>query len=834
MHYWKASNRQTTLNYLVLALVLWSWVPGYGQLTLTEIPLDGQTVEPSGGQNQVVFNFRLSDTDPLSNDASGVIVRCILIQNLGTATSTDIPFVLLLGPGIQTPSSAAIPTVVPPVAVPPADCPPGTGAGGNVAFEAFIDKGALDLMGFGRDPDDIPDDGNVPVQVAVKVASSSLLGGSQNHTLKLRVVIQYQESVGSPPMLTAFTDSITDTQQDRISNSGINELNVVSFLNNTIHIDAGGLVGRFEVCDQDANSRDLIVDMVRIVQGSLGDALHSDVVDLKVEAVGFPGSGGSAVPSADFDRGGTGISIPIGFTIADDGCQVFDVTATISPAAQRGRKIHLFITLFTSEGTIIDASAAPSLQIPQTILIGSGILTIPDTQVAGSIVPIVLSDFPLPGLGRLDVQTQPIQFDPRVISVDSIDPKPPYQLQSFSADNRAGLLRFTLKVNPTQTGSAKTQGTIAEIHVSRRGQAGESTLFLFQVDRVLDADNVNVTPGIVVVSGFVTLLAPGDVDFDGVPTVRDALIVANAILPCTTNGDSPIPDLTDEQKKSADVAPLQAAADQTPTCVELNSGDVREIARLAITIGISGGPGLIAQPAQQALAPEKPWWQRWVEQVFHVHQERPAQATLLTTDARGWQLQLNSERPVAAIQGRIGFDPRLGNVEGVNGLDGYLLAYEVDSRHGVVRFAALAATAPRQRTAILEVRWSGHPGATPQLEIEYMLDQQAENVPFVMTQMPLAHAAQLAVAGLRLNAWDATQGKLEVLGQGVAHTTIEGFDLAGRRRFAAESAGNALRWTMLDAQGRPLANGVYLYVVTARGFSGEVWRSEVRKLVWLR
>lgn len=826
---------RNTYCALCWSALLWLWwacgVYGYGQLTLTDIALVGQVVEPSGGDYQVVFSFTMEDRDPLSNDASGIQVQCILIQNLGTATMLDIPSVILQGPDVQSPS--AVFTMVPPVGAPPASCPPGAGAGGNVAFEAFIGKTELDLMGFGGDPDDVADDGSLTLQVAVQVAdSSTLLSGSQNHTLKLRVSIQFQETVGSPPLLTTFSDSITDVQLDRVSNSGINELRIVNFLNNTIRIGQAGLVGRFEVCDQDANSLDLSVDTVRIVQDNGGDALHSDIQMLTVEAVGIASY--NLIPSTEFNQGGAGENLHIHTPIPDEQCQVFDVKVTISAAAQRGRKIQLQIVLFTREPASIHPSVAPLLKIPQSVLIGSGILSIPDTYIANSSVAVNLDDFPLPGLGQLDVQTQPMQFDPSVISVDSMEAQPPYQLESFSVDNRAGLLRFTLKLDSTQTSSAKTQGTIAYIHMSRRGQAGESTLLLFQVDRVLDANNVDVTAGIMVVSGFVTLLAPGDVDFDGVPTVRDALIVANAILPCTTNADSPIPDLTDEQKRSADVAPIQADAGLIPSCTELNSGDVREIARLAITIGISGEPGFVAEPAQQAVPPDKPWWQRWFEQIFQPRQDPAAQATLLTTDAGTWQLLLDSQRPVVAVQGRIRFDPRSGQVEGVGGLDGQLLAYEVDSRHGMVRFAALVAGAPRHRAAILEVRWRGEPSARPQLELEYVLGRHAENLPYVMTQPPSGHFARLAVAGLRLNAWDGAHGKLEVLGQGVAHTTIAGFDLAGRRRFTAESAGNALSWAMLDGQGHPLANGVYLFVVTVRGFSGEVWRSEVRKLVWLR
>jgi hypothetical protein len=75
---------------------------------------------------------------------------------------------------------------------------------------------------------------------------------------------------------------------------------------------------------------------------------------------------------------------------------------------------------------------------------------------------------------------------------------------------------------------------------------------------------------------------------------------------------------------------------------------------------------------------------------------------------------------------------------------------------------------------------------------------------------------------------------LRVEGTGIAGLKVEIFSLAGRKVFEQEASGNALRFYALDDRGRPLANGVYLYVVTVRGFNGEMIRSEVKKLVVLR
>ncbi|HEY5595842.1 MAG TPA: PKD domain-containing protein [Candidatus Bipolaricaulota bacterium] len=75
---------------------------------------------------------------------------------------------------------------------------------------------------------------------------------------------------------------------------------------------------------------------------------------------------------------------------------------------------------------------------------------------------------------------------------------------------------------------------------------------------------------------------------------------------------------------------------------------------------------------------------------------------------------------------------------------------------------------------------------------------------------------------------------LDVVGTGVAGVELEVFDLSGRRVFQTQELGSRLRFDALDEVGRPLANGVYLYLVTARGADGSTWRSKIEKLAILR
>jgi hypothetical protein len=60
------------------------------------------------------------------------------------------------------------------------------------------------------------------------------------------------------------------------------------------------------------------------------------------------------------------------------------------------------------------------------------------------------------------------------------------------------------------------------------------------------------------------------------------------------------------------------------------------------------------------------------------------------------------------------------------------------------------------------------------------------------------------------------------------------YDLRGRKVVEASSKSSHLRLEALDAQGRPLANGVYFYVVTYTGVDGSVAITHIKKLVLLR
>lgn len=73
-----------------------------------------------------------------------------------------------------------------------------------------------------------------------------------------------------------------------------------------------------------------------------------------------------------------------------------------------------------------------------------------------------------------------------------------------------------------------------------------------------------------------------------------------------------------------------------------------------------------------------------------------------------------------------------------------------------------------------------------------------------------------------------------VAGAGIAAAELEVYNLSGKKVFTSGPFSGRLEWDLLDSGGRPLANGVYLYVITALGYNGEVVRTKVNKLVILR
>ncbi|MEM2045421.1 MAG: PKD domain-containing protein [Candidatus Bathyarchaeia archaeon] len=75
---------------------------------------------------------------------------------------------------------------------------------------------------------------------------------------------------------------------------------------------------------------------------------------------------------------------------------------------------------------------------------------------------------------------------------------------------------------------------------------------------------------------------------------------------------------------------------------------------------------------------------------------------------------------------------------------------------------------------------------------------------------------------------------LQAKGTGIVGLKVEVFDLAGMKVLEQETIGDTMTFYAVDNKGHPLANGVYLCVVTVKGCGGYAIRSEIKKLVVLR
>ncbi len=857
LRYVNPENRRRQCLY---GLLIWVFVgallpsiTGYGQVQMTEVPLvppTGLILEPgmgapmvqtssfSIGDGKEVFQFKIKDVDPLANDSSDVIITFMMIENLGTATDLDIIEVACLDEAGQA---------IAPVDTPVASFNP------NVAFEAVCDPNLAvppPAPSFGSRV--IPDDGEKTFQVAVRVAdTSTLLNTSQNHTVRLRVTVEFEESAGSPPLLTTFTNSITDSIPDFVFNGGINRIEENSGgIPASIKTGGEDTVARFRVCDHDANGHDLLLKELTLVQGPLGTAVISDfdsfsLVDLTTNSSLGQISGGSL--NSNFNRGGSGIPLVTTASITDPGagesCKDYAIKAKVALGAMKGRTIHLKIIFTMVEepsGFPIDPSAAPSLQTSLVIIIGQGVLRVPDMQIAGSEVPIEISAFPQPGLGA---QTASIQFDPNVIQIDDVVGQNSYQASTLLKDNRAGLLRFALNVS--QMPSAKTDATVASLKISKSksGQPGQRSILLLQAESITDANGMDITSEVIVVSGSVTLLFPGDIDRDSRPTVRDALWLASAIVTyCLADPPQEIPEdsgspfaLSNEQKSVADVvisdgAPRQTNPNLVPTCDDLDSSDVARIAELAITFEGPSAAALSNKPQRSFLE----------SLLRFLRPSEPLAQVSFTSilDSSRLIVQIDSNgHSVGGLQGRIRFDPQLQQIRSMQGRNDYkLLASKIDNTRGEARFVMLAppGRGSRERDALQIIFQTKVVDAAPELHIEYLLDPKGQQIPYTLKPQAKATVMPLEIRSVSAYPIDHTLWQLRVVGQGIASVRVEGFDLEGRKRFAAESAGSSLRWMPLDQSGRPLANGVYLYVVIVRGYSGEIWQSTIRKMMVLR
>ena len=861
--------KSLTLTVLTAIIIILGFAQAaYANLESAEIILTARVLEPGAhvqmvdpntiGDGLAVFEFSLSDVDPQANDMSDVEIDCFLVQSLGTATEMDIEDVMIID---STQTAVAPPDEVgPPSDDAPAGsaCDNGAAAGSNIGFEAFIDTGDPLVQGDGFI---IADGGSETFQVLVLTHDTTDLqaNGSQGKTVRVRVTVYYEESVGSPEVLTSFTLTISDSIQDTISNSGANDVTQLDFLPAPIAVGNEGVLIRFRICDEDANSHTLRINELVLVQGPMGSAIIDDFDSLSfVRVTGGANelwgqlNDGDAEFDSDFNRDGSGITLTVigGFVIADDSCEEFEIRGETKMTAFKGRVIQLRVQISTQEpdGTDMDESTDEVLQSINTIMIGSGLIRIVDTQTPGGDVPIQISGFSSPGLGTILVQSRSVQYDPNVINVDRVSGVEPYFVDGVKIDNRNGILMFNIKLGPIQSGPAKLgiplPETIANIQVIQTGNPGQRTTMVFQADIVTDENGVDLTDQVSIVSGVVLIPFFGDVDLnsDGA-TVKDVLSLADALMGCFLNPPM-ILELSDEAKKIGDVAFPFAPGESVPDCNYLSSADLVRIAQAAI-LNIASSSVQSASVATAGMEAEirKPFYIRWLHKLFPWMAKAQSTETALVElkaieNSDNLKLEISHvHTEIGGLQGVIKFNPRELQVDAIRALDGYrMMASSIDNRIGEIRFLMLGQDGNAGLEDIFEIHASGH---DPQISmnIQYLVDGYGNDISFEMVVAPGIRAQSImafSVESLELSSQGTLGWKLRVHGQNVSGVRVDAFDLGGTKRFVTETEGSLLRIRPQDMLGQQLANGVYLMVVTAKGPNGERWISEIRKVVVVR
>lgn len=869
------------------------------------------------GDGHIVFKFQVTDVDPIADDASDVVITCIIIQNMGTATGggtsgdtggigvseDDIAQVMVLDEDSNSVAAPITPTTVGATGgTSSCDEVSRTNNPGNaqITWEAFFTN--LEFV--------IPDDSMEIFQVAVRTEDTDALEDeSQNHTLNLHAIIVVDEVVGSPPAPTTFVEAVMDSSMEVIWNGGINSWTEDTYVINPIMPGDSGVVSAFTICDYDANEHQLVLNRFWVKQYEQGTAISSDLVALSLYRVeGFTRTlVATRTPDGDFHRSSgaaDGMPLPGGdndandnttdprfvVTIPDDTCYKFELEAKVSQFAFKGHIIQPRIQISAEEprGTPIDDTVNPEIRTKAITMIGKGLIKIPDTNLIGKpgIVPLMVQGVQLPGFGTLQVGPYgALNYNPNVIQVKSIKGVAPYVVDATEIDNRNGEARFSVRIDPVAGNpllTAVQNGTVAEIRVEPVGKPGTMTRLMLTYDCFELVAQMNCVPvgfpfpdkpnqspnnDISIMIGKVNLVHPGDIDLDGQPTVSDAVKLATAILPCTEeDGEIPMPEpmprltpvpfdktieveLTDEQKSIADVARPFAEEDEIPDCSTLTSADVAEIARFAINFGDMPAPksasAASASVANVSTQSESKPWYNFITEFWNWVTGATVQQAHVSLSANSMNQSFDiaiEDVPGAAlggIQGRIYFDPNEVQVDKITGINGYqVLAANINPQLGEIRFVALAPKGQGLHNGnIIRLTVNDVDDLfTPTLAVEMLIDENGEEIPFSIAEEQgfALNPVPLKVSSVQaLNHYNGTY-QFRALGEGITGIQVQVFDLAGGKLFDRKVAGNSLMFQALTKDGKPMANGVYLYVVTAKGFHGDVVRSEVKKLVILR
>lgn len=330
-----------------------------------------------------------------------------------------------------------------------------------------------------------------------------------------------------------------------------------------------------------------------------------------------------------------------------------------------------------------------------------------------------------------------------------------------------------------------------------------------------DSDQVTITAAV----------RKGDVNGDGQIDMQDAILAAKFALGLLTPSEW--------QRKAADVV---------PPCGAIDARDVVRIAEVALGIRdesvftCSGGSGASLGMAIRAGT------QGLGKIQLHIADKEILPGGRAT-------INVSSSSTLGGIQvgpeGSLSFDPAVIRIKAIRSVPPFqVLAHEIDNEVGKAKFMAIAMGKPTSGEIIeLEVEAVGQEGESTVIKLasDMVLDDEGNKLEVEVAEgrLDLGQATPLRVDRVLSIPNPVRNGgsvRFLVEGQGIKGVQVRIYDLSGGEVFGSGwVAGETFEWNLMSNRGRVVANGIYLYIVTIRGFGEDkLVRSSVKKLVVLR
>lgn len=318
----------------------------------------------------------------------------------------------------------------------------------------------------------------------------------------------------------------------------------------------------------------------------------------------------------------------------------------------------------------------------------------------------------------------------------------------------------------------------------------------------------------------------GDVDLDGDVDIIDARLAAEFIVGLT--------DLSAEQRWAADVRePCR------PPDTNIDVTDVRWIAEFFLGL----------QKEMDCDGSSRASWMQAVGQSSRrIELLLEGKGIIAVGGATTLRLAVRGARNGLADmqvgpQSYVRFDPRAIEVRAIRGIPPYqVMASRIDNEKGEIEFALTSlegrfiSSGPLMEIEIAAVGRAEQTGEVRLTGFDVLRDAEGQDlmsarlnalrIRIKSDERPKVLATPNPIKGT-----DEVRFKAEGAGLKIK---VEIYDLSGRAIFVSNWATNELEWNLADSSGRAVANGIYLYVISAQDSSGQLIKDKIRKLVVTR